>query len=78
MNVRVGDIVKFKYHGADAPNGEVLIGRVDSVGTTYVKPFHTNCVPIFYVKVMDYSMEFIVNPEDVIEVFITPEVVNFT
>ena len=74
--LRVGDIVKFKYDG-----GEVLIGRVNSEGTTYDKPFHTKCETIYliyFVKVLGHSTEFIVKPEDIIEVFITAEVVQFS
>jgi hypothetical protein len=72
IDVRAGDVVKFKY------DDMILIGRVNSVGATYVKPFYTKCDPIFYVKVLGNSIEFIVKPEDVIEVIVMPEKVLFT
>lgn len=74
--VRVGDVVKFKYHGSDG--GGVLFGRVSSTGTAYGKPFNTKCDSMYFVKVLGYSREFNVKPEDIVEVFITPEVVQFS
>lgn len=74
IDVRVGDIIKFKSEGY----AEIFIGRVNSVGATYDKPFHTKCDPIFYVKVMGFNTDFIVKLEDIVEVFITPEVVQFS
>lgn len=73
MNVRVGDIVKFKYDGC-----EILVGRVNSEGTTYEKQFHSKCDSIFFVKVLGFNTDFIVKPEEILEVYITPEKVSFS
>jgi hypothetical protein len=71
-DAQAGDLIRFKDS-----NGKTYIGRVSSIGTTYIKPFYTKGDLIYYVKVFGFDGDFIVSPKAITEVLVVPVKVQF-